>query len=173
MQEILFDERTIAEKVRELAGRITGDYAGNELVLVCILKGAAVFTADLLRRLSLPVTVDFIQAASYGASMTSSRDIIIRKDLETDIAGKNVLLVDAIIDTGWTLNHLFNKLSERNPASLKAAVLLDKRSRRTVEVPLAYRGFEIPDVFVAGYGMDCGEQYRNLPYIAMLTPVCG
>lgn len=171
--EILFNEQTIAKKVRELAARITMDYAGSELVIVCILKGAAVFTADLMRGITLPVTVEFMQAASYGASMTSSENIVIRKDLETDIRGKHVLVVDAIIDTGRTMNCLLDKLRERGPASLKAAVLLDKRSRRLMEVPLAYRGFEIPDAFVAGYGMDCGEKYRNLPYIAALPPPCG
>jgi len=168
IEEILFDEQTITEKVRELAAWISKDYAGKELVLVCILKGAAVFTADLMRHLSLKVTVEYLQAASYGSSATSSRAITIKKDIEGDIQGKHVLLVDTIVDTGATLACLFNKLGERGPASLNAVTLLDKKSRRTVPVPLAYRGFEIPDKFVVGYGMDLGERHRNLPYIATL-----
>ena len=168
IEEILFDEQTITEKVRELAVQISKDYAGKELVLVCILKGAAVFAADLMRHLSLKVTVEYLQAASYGLSATSSRTITIKKDIETDIHGKHVLLVDTIVDTGATLACLFKKLWERGPASLDAVTLLDKKSRRTVAVPLAYCGFEIPDKFVVGYGMDRGELHRNLPYIATL-----
>jgi hypoxanthine phosphoribosyltransferase len=168
IEDILFDEQTITEKVRELAASISQDYAGKELILICILKGAAVFTADLMRHLSLKVTVEYLQAASYGLSAISSRAITIKKDIETDIHGKHVLLIDAIVDTGETLACLFNKLGERGPASLNAVTLLDKKSRRTTHVPLAYRGFEIPDTFVVGYGMDSGEKYRNLPYIATL-----
>jgi hypoxanthine phosphoribosyltransferase len=166
--EILFDEQTITEKVRELAASISRDYAGKELILVCILKGAAVFTADLMRHLSLKVTVEYLQAASYGLSATSSRAITIKKDIEADIQGKHILLVDTIVDTGETLAYLFKKLGERGPAGLEAVTLLDKKARRTTQVRLAYRGFEIPDTFVVGYGMDHGEKYRNLPYIAAL-----
>ncbi|HEY6012130.1 MAG TPA: hypoxanthine phosphoribosyltransferase [Nitrospirota bacterium] len=168
IEEILFDEQAIKEKVRELAASIAKDYAGKELVLVCILKGAAVFTADLMRHLSMKVTIEYIQAASYGSSTISSRAIIIKKDLESDIRGKDVLLVDTIIDTGATLERLFSLLRERGPASLNAVVLLDKKSRRASGVRFAYRGFEIADRFVVGYGMDFGEKYRNLPYIAAL-----
>jgi len=170
IQSILFDEETINEKVREIAGRISRDYAGKELILVCILKGAAVFTADLMRRLTLPVTVEFVQAASYGASTTSSKTITMKKNLDVDIKGKHVLMVDTIIDTGGTLNHLFALFRERGPASLKAVALLDKKARRTIPVPIAYSGFEIPDAFVIGYGADYGEKYRNLPYVAVLKP---
>jgi hypoxanthine phosphoribosyltransferase len=166
--EILIDEAAIAGKVGELALRISRDYAGKELVLACILKGAVVFTADLLRRITIPVSVEFLQAASYGQSTTSSRNIVIKKDLDCDIAGKHVLLVDTIIDTGETLAFLLKKFAERKPASLRAAALLDKRCRRSVYVPVAYIGFEIPDTFVVGYGMDCGDRYRNLPSIAEL-----
>lgn len=168
IEEILYDEQAIKEKVRELAAAISKDYEGRELVLACILKGAAVFTADLMRHLSLKVMIEYIQAASYGSSTTSSRGITIKKDVETDIKGKEVLLVDTIVDTGATLERLFTLLSERGPASLNAVVLLDKKSRRTATIPLAYCGFEIPDRFVVGYGMDRGEKYRNLPYIAAL-----
>jgi len=166
--EILFDEKAIAVKVRELAALVSRDYAGKELVLVSILKGAVVFTADFMRLVDVPVTVDFICASSYGLSMESSREIRIKKDLDTDIRGKEVLLVDTIVDTGETLACLIKKLSERGPASLRTVALLDKRSRRTVDVPIEYRGYEIPDQFVVGYGMDCGERFRNLPYIAVV-----
>ncbi len=166
MRERLVDEQTIAGKVKELADQISKDYAGKDLVLVCILKGAVVFMADLMRRLSMPVAIDFIRAKSYGATTVPSRDIIITKDIETDIKGKHVLLVDTIIDTGETLHCLFKKLQEKEPASIEAVVLLDKKPRRTVDVRLKYRGFEIPDRFVVGYGVDCAEQYRNLPYVA-------
>ena len=166
--EIFIDKAAIAEKVRELAGQISRDYEGKDLVLACILKGAAVFTADLMRGITIPVTVEFLQAASYGASTTSSRNIVIKKDLDCDIAGKHVLLVDTIIDTGETMAFLLKRFAERRPSSLRAAALLDKRARRSVYVPLAYIGFDIPDTFVVGYGMDCGERYRNLPSIAEL-----
>ncbi len=166
IQEILFDEEAIRRKVAELAQTISRDYAGRELTLVSILKGAVVFTADLMRLISVPVAVDFICASSYGMSTESSKKIDIRKDLDTDIEGRHVLLVDTIIDTGETMDYLLRRFGERKPASLEVVVLLDKKSRRTVEVPLAYRGFEIPDKFVVGYGLDCAQQYRNLPYIA-------
>jgi hypoxanthine phosphoribosyltransferase len=169
IREMLFNEQTIAKKVKELADRISKDYAGKDLVLVCILKGAVVFMADLMRCLSMPVVIDFVRAASYGISTEPSRNIVITKDIETDIRGKHVLLVDTIIDTGGTLRCLIEKMRRKGPASLEAVVLLDKKPRRTAEVTLAYKGFEIPDVFVAGYGVDCAEQYRNLPYIAVVS----
>ena len=168
IEEILFDEKTIANKVKELAARISKDYAGKDPLLVCILKGAIVFTADLMRALTIPAEVDFVRAASYGASTVSSRNIVITKDIDTDIQGRHVLLVDGIVDTGDTLDTLFKRYGERNPASMKAVVLLDKRSRRIIDVPVAYAGFEIPDRFVVGYGMDCGEKFRNLPYIGVV-----
>ncbi len=173
IQKILFDAQTIESKVKELATQISRDYEGKSLVLVSILKGAITFTADLMRRLSIPVEIDFVRAASYGASTESAKTITITKDIETDIRGKHVLLVDGIIDSGNTLDCLFKRFAERNPAGIKAVVLLDKKSRRTVEVPLAYKGFEIPDTFVVGYGMDCAEKYRNLPYIATIKAPAG
>jgi len=168
IQDILLDEQTIQTKVAELAARISIDYAGKDVVLVCILKGAVVFTADLMRRLPFPVTIDFVWASSYGMSTTASREIRIKKDIEVDVRGRHVLLVDTIIDTGQTLDCLLHKIPEKEPASLEAVVLLDKKSRRLVEVPLKYRGFEIPDRFVVGYGVDCAERYRNLPYVAVI-----
>ena len=168
IQSILFDEQSITKKVKELADRISADYKGKDLVLVCILKGAVVFMADLMRRLSIPAVIDFIRAKSYGASTVPSRDIVITKDIETDIKGKNVLIVDTIIDTGETLHFVLEAMRGKCPASLEAVVLLDKKPRRRVEVPLAYKGFDIPDAFVVGYGVDCAEQYRYLPYIAVV-----
>ncbi len=168
IQEILFDERAIQTKVGELAARIVSDYAGKDLVLICILKGGVVFMADLMRRIPFPVTIDFICASSYGMSTTAAREIRIKKDIDVDVRGRHVLLVDTIIDTGETLACLFKRFPEKGPASLEAAVLLDKKPRRTAEVRLKYRGFEIPDRFVVGYGVDCAEQYRNLPYVAAI-----
>ena len=168
IQEILFDEETISDKVKELGAQISRDYAGKDLVLVSVLKGAVIFTADLVRRITFPVTLEFIQAASYGKSVTSSGNVLLLKRLETDIQNRHVLLVDTIIDTGETMHCLFKEFAGKNPASLNAAVLLDKKSCRTVEIRIAYCGFEVPDKFVVGYGMDCGGKYRNLPYIAAL-----
>jgi hypoxanthine phosphoribosyltransferase len=166
--KILFDEQAIERKVAELAAQISHDYAGKELVLVCILKGAAIFAADLSRDLTIPVALDFVQVSSYGNATVSSRTITVKKDIGMDIRGRHVLLVDGIIDTGDTIKYILERYRERGPASIKVVSLLDKRSRRAVEVSIDYRGFEIPDEFVVGYGMDCGEKYRNLPYIAAL-----
>ena len=164
--EVMFDEETIGRKVKELADRISRDYAGKDLILVCILKGAVTFTADLMRKLRIPSTIEFVQASSYGMGTDSSRLIIVKKDLDRDIAGRHVLLVDCIIDTGDTLAHLMKTFGERKPASLEAVTLFDKKARRRMNVPVKYTGFEIPDRFVVGYGMDCAEQYRYLPYVA-------
>ena len=168
--EILFDEQTIADKVKELASQISKDYADKELILVCILKGAFTFTADLMRRLTIPSRVEFIQAASYGASTRSPGDISIKQDIGVDINGRHVLLVDTVVDTGKTLANVLQQFGTRGPASLCTVALLDKKFRRTVDVTITYRGFEIPDAFVVGYGMDLAEQYRNLPYIAAIKP---
>lgn len=164
--DVLFDEETIARKVKELALAISNDYEGRDLVLVSILKGAVTFTADLMRKLRIPVTLEFVQASSYGMGTDSSRLIRVTKDIDTDIAGRHVLLVDCIIDTGDTLAHLMKTFAERNPASLEAVALFDKKPRRRVKVPVKYVGFEIPDTFVVGYGMDCAQQFRYLPSVA-------
>ena len=168
IKQILFDQEAITSKVAELAEHISADYTGKELVVVCILKAAVMFTSDLMRGLSVSATLEFIQASSYGMSSSASRDVVITQDLKKDIRNRHVLLVDTIIDTGNTLHALLDLLSKRNPASLQIAVLLDKESRRLIDVPVAYRGFRIPDVFVAGYGMDYQEYYRSLPYIAAI-----
>lgn len=168
IKEILFDVDTIAAKVMELARIISKDYAGKELVLICVLKGAAIFTADLMRHLTIPVILEFVQAESYGNSETSSKNVRLTRDVTTDIKGKHVLLVDTVIDTGETMHALLGFFADRKPASVNIAVLLDKARRRLIDVPVAYAGFEVPDEFVVGYGMDKGELYRNLPYIAVL-----
>jgi hypoxanthine phosphoribosyltransferase len=169
--EILFDEQAIERTVLELAAQISRDYAGKDLLLVCILKGAAIFFTDLARRLTIPATLEFAQVSSYGSGIVSSRVVTVTKDIGSDIGGKHVLLVDGIIDTGTTLDFLLKRYRARGPASLRTAVLLDKRAHRTVAVPVDYRGFDIPDRFVVGYGMDSGEKYRNLPYIAVVRTV--
>ncbi len=168
IREILLTAESIQAKVSELGARITKDYAGKDLVLISVLRGALVFTADLMRCIEFPVTVDFVHASSYGLGTVSSREIRIKKEIEADIAGRHVLLVDCIIDTGETLDYLLKRYVAKKPASLKSVVLLDKRSRRTVDVTLDYVGYVIPDTFVVGYGVDCGELYRNLPYIGVV-----
>jgi hypoxanthine phosphoribosyltransferase len=168
IQKILIDAAMIENRVGELAGEISRDYAGKDLVLIGVLKGAIIFLADLMRCMTIPAAIDFVHASSYGNSTTSSRQVRIKKDADIDVAGRHVLLVDAVIDTGLTLSRLFEHFQKRGPASLKAAVLLDKKPCRIVDVPLAYRGFEIQDEFVVGYGVDCAELCRNLPYVAVI-----
>lgn len=168
--KVLFDAATIEKRVGELAGEISRDYAGKDLVLVGILKGAVIFLADLMRRMTIPAAVDFVHASSYGTATSSSKEVRIKKDVDVDVAGRHVLLVDTVVDTGLTLSCLFELFQKRGPASLKAAVLLDKKPCHIVETPLAYRGFEIGDEFVVGYGVDCAERCRNLPYIAVIKP---
>jgi hypoxanthine phosphoribosyltransferase len=169
-RKILFDKQAIAHRVRELAFQISADHAGKDLVLICILKAAIVFTADLMRELTIPAAVEFIEAMSYGGSTASSGTVLIRQGDDVNIAGKHVLLVDTIIDTGETMHTLLERFREHRPASIKVAALLDKESRRTAKVPVAYRGFLIPDLFVAGYGMDLGGKHRNLPDIIVIKP---
>ncbi len=167
-KNILLAESDIQEKVKELGKRISKDYEGRELLVVGILKGALIFMADLVRNISLPLTLDFMAVSSYGASTTSSGVVRILRDLEQDIYGKDVLIVEDIIDTGLTLNYLLANLKSRQPRTLKICSLLDKPTKRVVEVSPDYLGFEIPDLFVIGYGLDYAEQYRQLPYIAVL-----
>lgn len=168
--EILLDEQTIARRVSELGSQITGDYAGEAPVIICILKGASVFTADLLRHINLPVALDFMAISSYGAGTRSSGIVRISKDLDTSIEDRHVLVVEDIVDSGLTLHYLLENLSSRRPASVKICVLLDKKERREVDIKVNYRGFTIPDKFVVGYGLDYAERYRNLPFIGVLKP---
>ena len=170
VQQILLDQETVARRVKELGAQITEDYAGREPVLVCILKGAALFTADLCRHIDLPISLDFMAISSYGSGTSSSGVVRITKDLDSSIENKDVIIVEDIVDSGLTLSYLLAILKSRHPASLSICVLLDKPERREVEVPVRYRGFEIPDHFVVGYGLDYAEKYRNLPYVGVLRP---
>ena len=163
-------EEEIRAKVRELAARINADYRDRHPLLVGILKGAFVFLADLIREIDLQVEVDFIATSSYGRSTESTGIVKIIKDLNQSITGRDVLLVEDIVDTGLTLRYLYNLLLSRNPRSLEICVLLDKKERRKVEVPVKYVGFEVPDLFLVGYGLDYAEKFRGLKYIRALSP---
>src|SRR5690606_26453658 len=167
---ILLDEQTIQAKVRELGARLSEDYAGKVPVLVCILKGAFIFTADLMRHLTIPVQVDFMAISSYGNRTRSSGVVQILKDLDSSIEGQDVVVMEDIIDSGLTLNYLMDNLRSRRPKSLRTCVLLDKPSRRELPFTPDYVGFQVPDEFVIGYGLDYAGLYRNLPYIGVLKP---
>lgn len=164
----LFSREQIAKRVQELGDEISNDYAGERIVMVGIMKGAIVFYADLARAITLPVTMDFMAVSSYGASTKSSGVVKIVKDLDTDIMGKHVIVVEDIIDSGLTLNFLKENLMKRGAKSLKLCVLLDKPERRRTHVDVDYTGFSIPDEFVVGYGLDYAGMYRNLPFIGVL-----
>ena len=169
--EVLITEDQIRDKVRELGARLSTDYADRQLTLVSVLKGSLPFMADLMRALSIPVTIDLMEVSSYGGATTETSGLVrILKDLSSSIEGKDVLIVEDIIDTGLTLNYLLRYLRGKNPRSLQICALLDKPARRLVEIDIAYRGFSIPDQFVVGYGLDYGEYYRNLPFIGVLRP---
>ncbi len=170
IKSILISEEEIQELVNELGERINKDYEGKEVIFAVILKGSLVFAADLMRRLTMPVKLDFMQASSYGESVVSSGIINIKKDLDNVISGKHVLIIEDIIDSGNTLAKLKQVLLERDPASVKICALLSKPSRREMDVEVEYIGKDIPDEFVVGYGLDFNERYRNLPYIGILKP---
>jgi hypoxanthine phosphoribosyltransferase len=165
--EVLVSEDEIQAKVADLGQRISSDYAGEEILIIGLLRGAIVFVSDLMRAISIPVRLDFIGISSYGAS-TDSGAVRLVMDLETDIAGRHVLVVEDIVDTGKTLSYLLQNLKARQPASLRVCALLDKPERRTVPIDIDYVGFEIPDKFVVGYGLDFAEGYRNLPFVGVL-----
>lgn len=169
IDHILLSSEDIQTKVATIGQRITSDYAGhNDLLLVGVLKGCVMFMVDLARAIKLPVAIDFIAISSYGQSTESSGVVRVLKDLDTDIAGRQVLIVEDIIDSGLTLDYLRAQLLRRNPASLRICALLNKPERRNSDVPVDYLGFDIPNEFVVGYGLDYGERYRNLPYIGVL-----
>ena len=168
--EVLVDAPSIAEKVAELGARIAADYAGKDLVLVSILKGALPFLADLMRQIPIHLSLDFLEVSSYGSSTESSGVVRILKDLAHPIADRDVIVVEDILDTGFTLQYVLDHLRGQHPASLRLCTLLDKPARRIVTIAIDYRGFEIPDRFVVGYGLDYGERYRNLPFIGVLKP---
>jgi hypoxanthine phosphoribosyltransferase len=167
--KILIPAAKIQTRVKEIADQISEDYGDREVLAVGILRGAFVFTSDLIRHLRLPVCVDFMAISSYGQSSDSSGVVKMLKDLEENIESRHVLIVEDIVDTGLTLQYLMRTLSARHPATLKVCTLLDRASRRKVKIDLHYVGFTIPDFFVVGYGLDFGQKFRNLPYIARLT----
>jgi hypoxanthine phosphoribosyltransferase len=167
--EILIDEDRLRSRVHELGEEISADYAGRDLLLIGVLKGAVFFMADLMRTLTIPCEIDFMAISSYGAQTDSSGVVRILKDLDINIEGRDVLVVEDIIDSGLTLSYLMRNLESREPASLEVCALLTKPERREIDVPVRYIGFEIPNRFVIGYGLDFGERYRNLPYVAVLS----
>lgn len=169
VEEVLIDAAAIEARVAELGAQLTQDYQGRDPVLVSVLKGSLVFLADLMRAMDLPSSIDLMEVSSYAGTETSGQ-VRILKDLSKSIEGRDVIVVEDIIDTGLTLNYLLRYLGERKPASIKIICLLDKPARRLAEIPIDYRGFTIPDRFVIGYGLDYEERYRNLPYIGVLKP---
>ncbi len=168
VETVLIDEATLQRRIGELGDEVSADYEGRELLLIGVLKGAVFFMADLMRRVSVPCEIDFMAISSYGAATDSSGVVRILKDLDINIEGKHVLVVEDIIDSGLTLSYLVRNLEAREPASLEICALLTKPARREIDVPVRYTGFEIPNEFVVGYGLDFGEHYRNLPYVAVL-----
>jgi hypoxanthine phosphoribosyltransferase len=170
VSEVLIDEERLRQRVAELGDEVSADYDGRDLLLIGVLKGAVFFMADLMRHLTVPCEVDFMAISSYGAATDSSGVVRILKDLEINIEGREVLVVEDIIDSGLTLSYLMRNLEAREPASLEICALMTKPGRREIDVPVRYVGFEIPNRFVIGYGLDFAERYRNLPYVAVLDP---
>lgn len=168
IKEILLNEDEIQKRVKELGKEITEDYIGKDLIVVGILKGAAIFMSELIRNIELPIKIDFMAVSSYGDFSVSTGEVKIIKDLDFSVENKHILIVEDIIDTGYTLNYLSDNLRKRGAISVRVCTLLDKPDRRVVGVPLDYLGFEIPDEFVVGYGLDYAEEYRNLPYVGAL-----
>lgn len=166
---VLIPENEISKKVDEIAEQISKEFGGKSITLIGILKGSVMFMVDIARKLKQDVEIDFMDISSYGSGMTSSGSIKINKDLENSIEGKDVIIVEDIIDSGRTLNYLIKYLKEKKPASLKICALLDKPERRVFDVKIDYVGFEIPDEFVIGYGLDYAQKYRNLPYIGVIN----
>ena len=166
--EVLIEEDRLRSRVVELGEEISADYAGRDLLLIGVLKGAVFFMADLMRTLTIPCEIDFMAISSYGAQTDSSGVVRILKDLDINIEGRHVLVVEDIIDSGLTLSYLIRNLEAREPASLEICALMTKPDRREIEVPVRYVGFEIPNRFVIGYGLDFAERYRNLPYVGVL-----
>lgn len=173
VQEVLFDEETIRDRVQTLGRQITQDYEKEtaDLLLVGILKGASIFMTDLMKFIDLDVEIDFMSVSSYGSSTVSSGDVRIIKDLDQHVMGKNILLIEDIIDTGYTLHYLMDNLKSRGAHSVKVAAMLNKQERRMVDIQADYVGFDIPNEYVIGYGMDFNQKLRNLPFIATLNPI--
>lgn len=172
IQSIMYTEEELALKVAELGQKITEEYQalndGKEMLAVCILKGASVFFSDIIRHINLPIGIDFMMASSYGDETVSSGKVVIKKDLEVDVRNRHVLLVEDIIDSGITMECVMRILRQRGADSVKLCALFSKPSRRRIPVDIDYLGYEIPDEFIVGYGLDCAEKYRNLPYVGIL-----
>lgn len=168
VKEVLCTEQQLQEKIAELGAAITKDYQGKDLLMVSILKGSVMVMADLMRAVDLPMQIDFMNVSSYGAGTETKGSVKILKDLDVDIKGKNLLIVEDILDSGVTLYNLMNMLQQRNPASIEICALFSKPSRRKVDVKAKYIGYEIPDAFIVGYGLDYDEKFRNLPYVGIL-----
>ena len=165
---VLLTEEEVNKRISEVAAQISSDYKGRPVHLICILKGSVFFVCELAKRITVPVTIDFMQVSSYGAETKSSGVVRLSKDLDEPLQGKNVIIVEDIIDSGRTLSHLVKLLGQRNPKTMTLCTLLDKPDRRVVDVDVEYTGFTIPDEFVVGYGLDYDQKYRNLPYIGVL-----
>ena len=170
IEKVLFSEEELKQRVKELGERITADYRGKEPVLITVLRGSYIFMADLSRAIDLPCVIDFMSVSSYGKGTTSSGQVQITKDLSEEIEGKDVIVVEDILDSGNTLSYLLEILEARKPASVRLCTLLDKPERRVKNIRADYSGFTIPDAFVVGYGLDYAEKYRNLPYVGILKP---
>lgn len=170
IQEVLFSEQQLADKVTELGARISADYEGKNPLVVSVLKGSYVFMADLTRKITIPCNVDFMAVSSYGEGTKTTGEVQIIKDIGSKIDGRHLIIVEDILDSGVTLSFLMKILKARGAASIRLCTLLSKPERRKVDVPVDYLGFEIPDAFVVGYGLDYAEKYRNLPYIGILKP---
>ena len=165
---VLISEDKLQEKIAEIGAKISADYEGKEIKLICILKGSIFFCCELAKRITVPVKIDFMQTSSYGSGTTSSGNIVIKKELDESIEGEHVIVVEDIIDSGNTLFRLMPMLEERNPADICICTLLDKPDRREVDIDVKYNGFNIPDEFVVGYGLDYDQMYRNLPFIGVV-----
>lgn len=166
--DVMYSEAEVEAKITEMGAQISKDYEGKNIHMICVLKGGAFFMTELAKRITVPVSLDFMCVSSYGNETKSSGNLIIKKDLDEDVEGKDVLVVEDIIDSGRTLSNLLELLKERNPKSLKLCTLLDKPERRVVDVDIDYNGFSIPDEFVVGYGLDYAQNYRNLPFIGIV-----
>jgi len=170
VQETLYSEQQIQDKVKEMGAAISRDFEGRNPLVICVLKGAFIFMGDLVKQINVPLEIDFMAVSSYGASTKSSGVVKIIKDLDISVEGRHVLIVEDIIDSGLTLSYLIDVLERRNAQSITIAALFDKPGRRTVDLDADYKGFVIPDAFVVGYGLDYAEKYRNLPYVGILKP---
>jgi len=168
VKEVLFSKQDLADKCRELGEQISEDYEGKDLVLVGILKGSVVFMTDLMKEITIPCSIEFMEVSSYGSGSTSSGVVKINKDLDMDITGKHILIVEDIIDTGLTLSYLVDYLKTRKADGIDIVCLLNKKERRVRNIPVKYVGFEVPDEFIIGYGIDYAEKYRNLPFVGTL-----